>query len=53
MIVNVRPGDHDNIKEKTNQMFSNVNNDNDLQIVSRMAELVPEFVPQNPKYTGS
>ena len=53
MISNVRQGDHEYIKEKVGQMLANIDIDNDLQIVSRLTELVPEFIPQNPKYTGT
>lgn len=53
MIGNVRPVDYDYINEMICNMLDNVDFESEMQIVARMAELVPEFTPQNPKYKGA
>ncbi len=53
MIGNVRPVDYSFVNKMVCDMLDNIDLENDLQIVARMSELVPEFVPQNPRYRGA
>jgi len=50
LIADVRDEDYDRIKAKTDGMLVALDTEDDVRIVERMLELVPEFRPQNEKY---
>lgn len=50
LIADVRDENYDRIKIKTDGMLIGLDAEDDVRIVERMLELVPEFRPQNEKY---
>jgi len=50
MIGKIRPYDYKWAEAKINELLKNLNQENDLKLVSRMKEIAPEFVSKNSHF---
>lgn len=50
MIAKIRPYNYRNSEQKINQLLENLETYDDWQVVTRMKEIVPEFISQNSRF---
>jgi len=50
MIGKIRPHNYKDSKAKINELLKSLEKENDWQLVTRLKEIVPEFISNNSKY---